>query len=70
MTKLSNQLLEAYRGVYDMLDEHEVLQRIFADSAKDRLAVYLQWNGIIGYTETIWMISQGGINQGGGNVNS
>lgn len=44
-------LIEAYKGVYE--DE------LLADSPQERLATYLQWGGIIGFTETIWAIAQG-----------
>jgi hypothetical protein len=33
--------------------------QITEDSPKQRLDIYLEWNGILGYTETIWDISQG-----------
>lgn len=32
---------------------------IRAHTPKQRLAIYLEWNGILGYTETIWDISSG-----------
>lgn len=72
MTKIANDLIEAYRGRYE--DAHkpqeagrfvgeptteEAIQMIRKDTPKERLATYLQWNGIIGYTNRIWEISQG-----------
>ena len=34
---------------------------IKSHTPKERLEVYLMWNGILGYTNTIWEISQGEI---------
>ncbi len=76
---IHNDLLEAYRGVYEedferdwenklpdvgtlSLDGYVTMRiafRITEHTAKERLDVYLQWNGIIGYTGRIWEISQG-----------
>jgi hypothetical protein len=36
-----------------------IADKIASDGPKDRLAIYLEWHGILGYTETIWAISQG-----------
>ncbi len=36
-----------------------VRHRIREHTPKERLDVYLQWNGILGYTSRIWAISQG-----------
>lgn len=33
--------------------------RALRDSDKARLSTYLEWNGILGYTETIWAIALG-----------
>lgn len=35
--------------------------KILSDSIRDRLETFLQWEGIIGYTDTILRIAQGGI---------
>lgn len=34
-------------------------ERIREHNAKERLDVYLTWNGILGWTHRIWSISQG-----------
>ena len=34
-------------------------ETIKADTPKRRLEIYLEWNGILGYTEIIWDLSQG-----------
>lgn len=36
-----------------------VREKIESDSPKERLAIYLEWNGILGYTNRIWELSQG-----------
>lgn len=73
MTKISNDLMEAYRGYYedemaaDLTSpmeepEHEIAwckAKIMSDSPKERLQVYLHWNGIIGYTYRIYEIATG-----------
>ena len=73
MTQIANDLVEAYKGVYEdemagdltvpmEEPEHEtawVEAKIRSHTPKERLAVYLQWNGILGWTERIWDISQG-----------
>lgn len=87
MSKISNDLIEAYIGFYE--DNYEVqneykqfvnvegkggelaaqdfdswlaewiARKIKSHSPKERLEVYLTWNGIIGYTNRIWSITQG-----------
>lgn len=60
-------LIEAYEGFYEKELSHVsedkralgVASLIYAHTPKERLAVYLTWNGILGYTETIWAITQG-----------
>lgn len=51
---------------FDQWAEREVLFgspngpcSILGDTPKERLEIYLQWQGIIGFTETIWAIAQG-----------
>ena len=34
-------------------------ERVREHTAKERLDVYLTWNGILGWTHRIWSISQG-----------
>lgn len=74
MPKISNDLLEAYRGYYedevssrfchdgklqeDVYEEWVTL-KIKADTPKRRLEVYLEWNGIIGYSGRIYEIATG-----------
>lgn len=36
-----------------------VAEKIKALSPKERLAIYLEWNGILGWTNRIWELSQG-----------
>jgi len=78
MSKIANDLIEAYKGYYE--DELErdhsrewpngpvtletytfnwVDVKIRSHTSKERLEVYLHWNGIIGYTNRIWEITQG-----------
>lgn len=62
-------LLEAYLGFYETELSHisseekrikEARRLMTAHSRKERLAVFLTWNGIIGYTESICRIMEGG----------
>jgi len=65
--KVSRALIEAYRGFYEKEVAHldsaeaeiEIARLIVTHEPKERLAVYLMWNGIIGYTETIYSIAIG-----------
>lgn len=34
-------------------------KKIRSHTPKERLAIYLEWNGILGWTDIIWDISQG-----------
>lgn len=58
-------LLEAYLGFYEqeltnVLDKPKAAEALIrTHSPKERLAVYLEWNGIVGFTSRIWAISQG-----------
>jgi hypothetical protein len=62
-----NALREAYLGFYENELEHlspeartgEVRKLIAAHKPKERLAVYLMWNGIYGYTDQIFAIATG-----------
>jgi len=71
---ISNDLIEAYKGYYEddegrrfwsngifqeTLYLEWVVLKIKSHSSKERLNVYLEWNGIIGYTSRIWEITQG-----------
>lgn len=70
MSEISNDLIEAYKGYYE--DELEqvvpwtdaavnswVIDKIRSHTPKERLEVYLEWNGILGYSSRIWEITQG-----------
>lgn len=69
MEKFSNDLMAAYGGTYEREDYPEawtdeqyrqaIADKIKSHTPKERLAVYLNWNGIIGYTGRIWEIAQG-----------
>lgn len=48
-------LISAYIGYYDF-DRDEAIEKIKSDSQRDRLETYLEWEGIIGYTDTIMRI--------------
>ena len=64
---IHNDLIKAYEGYYDDSLKKEleyegykdVEEMIRAHSPKKRLEVYLEWNGILGWTGRIWDISQG-----------
>lgn len=68
--QISNDLIEAYKGYYE--DEirqssyptlgdylQAIATKIQQHSPKERLEIYLEWNGILGYTSRIWEITQG-----------
>lgn len=70
--RIGDDLIKAYQGYYE--NQHspdgrswfhgeptreEAIEMIKAQSPKERLEVYLHWNGIIGWTNRIWEISQG-----------
>lgn len=73
MERIANDLVEAYKGVYedqitkDLGDlwEDQMARILWCHgmivnhTPKERLETYLQWNGIFGYTGRIWDISQG-----------
>lgn len=74
MSKICNDLIEAYKGFYEdeliskeriptdqenAAFEVKMIERIRSNSPKERLDTYLQWNGIIGWTNRIWELSQG-----------
>lgn len=77
MNKICNDLIEAYKGYYEDeiirdynqqqpiemagWESHWVANKIQSHSPKERLEVYLEWNGILGWTNRIWEISQGEI---------
>lgn len=44
---------------FDQWAEPRWVAKILADTPKARLNTYLRWEGILGYSETIWNISQG-----------
>lgn len=56
-------LVEAFKGYYDLEgDEPERAAIGIIQSAdhKERLRVYLEWNGILGYTESVFDIATNG----------
>lgn len=56
---IPNSLIEAYVGFYELTPERaEAMLR--AHDRKQRLAVYLVWNGIIGWADSIWQIATEG----------
>lgn len=62
--EISNDLREAYKGYYE--DSHNnppsdrwVEETIATHTPKERLDVYLTWNGIIGWTSRIFEIATG-----------
>lgn len=71
MANIGNDLIEAYKGYYenewhpteDPQNQKDydvyVRNRIEADSPKERLEVYLEWNGILGYTNRIFELATG-----------
>ncbi len=61
--KFSNDLLQAYVGIYDLEESPyvEIQIRILKDTPEQRLEVYLEWNGILGYTQRILHITKGGL---------
>lgn len=54
-------LIDAYMGYYEDIlvnvTEPNIIELIQAHDPKQRLAVYLQWNGIIGWTDSIWSVA-------------
>lgn len=67
---IGNDLIEAYKGYYEdewalLISQEEsfVLERIretiLHDTPKKRLEVYLEWNGILGYTNRIYELATG-----------
>lgn len=72
MAKMSRALMEAYIGTYEddmplqvrnsLADRDAWIEaKILSHDAKQRLRVYLSWQGIVGYTETIYMIATGAV---------
>lgn len=71
--KIFRPLEEAYLGYYEdemaadltvPMEEPEhakawVLNKISLDTPKERLRVYLEWNGILGYSEVIYAVATG-----------
>lgn len=73
--KFSNDLIKAYKGYYEnepLLDmayeageatENAILQaiqqKIVQDPPKRRLEIYLEWNGILGYSSRLYEIATG-----------
>lgn len=61
---VGNDLIEAYKGYYAEHEdpnstEQDVIKHIQSHTPKERLEVYLEWNGIIGYTGRIFEIATG-----------
>jgi hypothetical protein len=67
MPRVGYDLIAAYQGVYEDSPDHPngepntewALEKIRKDTPKQRLDTYLQWNGILGWTNRIWELSQG-----------
>lgn len=63
--KIGNDLMEAYKGIYetqreldiDGYKDHE--DAIRTHSPKRRLETYLEWNGMGSWSSRIWELSQG-----------
>lgn len=62
--KFSSDLMKAYRDYYEKeigsMSDEEVQNMILNHSHVDRLQIYLEANGIIGYTKRIYEIATGG----------
>lgn len=68
---IGNDLIEAYKGhhgdaltLYYLKEDGKSLDdwvkdRIMADTPKQRLEVYLEWNGILGYSSRIYELATG-----------
>lgn len=60
-------LIEAYEGYYEEVLEgtddaaNWVLRKILADSPKERVRIYCEWNGIINYYDRIYLYATSGI---------
>lgn len=63
--KFSNDLMKAYRDHYSSginpPSDEEIQVLILSHSNKERLNIYLEANGIIGYTKRIYEIAVGGL---------
>jgi len=68
MSNIPNYLIEAYKGYYENNFEHGiggvpdltwVREKIANDLPKEHLRVYLEWNGILGWTEQIYNVANG-----------
>lgn len=71
--KISNDLIEAYEGYYEdemaadltsPMEEPEdarnwAINKIISHTPKERLEIYLEWNGIIGYADRTYQIATG-----------
>jgi hypothetical protein len=49
---------------FETFEKKRVREIILAHTPRERLAVYLEWNGIQGYTDTIYEISVGDVYAG------
>lgn len=70
---ISEDLIEAYSGVYEdemasdltvLMEEPEhetewVVSKILSDTPQRRLEVYMEWNGIIGYSDRAYELATG-----------
>lgn len=70
---IGNDLIEAYKGYYEdewMYEQGEyqvdptipdewVIEKIMCHTPKQRLEVYLEWNGLIGYYSRIYELATG-----------
>ena len=53
---MNEQLIEAYMGWHGF-DRERAIEEIKGDTPKQRLATYLEWNGIIGFAETAYLVA-------------
>lgn len=65
---IGNDLIEAYMGYYENewhadtpedVRREGVIKTIIDSTPKQRLEVYLEWNGILGYTNRIYELATG-----------
>lgn len=68
MSKIGNDLVQAYEGRFPHEDyphmseeewKAEIGRMIIDHDAKQRLEVYLEWNGILGYSNRIFELATG-----------
>lgn len=61
--KIRNDLIEAYKGIFEdrmeYPDDNAVHMHILNSTPLERLEVYCEWNGIIGYASSLYDIATG-----------